>query len=86
MQGTFAQRLSAAIERSGLSISRISDRLAAEGKPCSPTTLNAWRRGESSPKRGNSMKVVALLEGMLRVPPGFLKSAVDYHAPGSPGW
>lgn len=86
MQGTFAERLGQAIDRSGLSVTRISERLARQGKRCSPTTLNSWRQGRSSPKRGESMKVVALLEDILRVPPGYLKQAVEQHSPGSAGW
>jgi hypothetical protein len=46
-------------------------------------TLSYWRSGRSRPDRGGSIIALANLEGVLRLPAGFLTSKVNPRGPGS---
>jgi hypothetical protein len=53
----FAEALTKAVDRSGLSLERIQHHLAARGMQVSISTLSYWRRGRSRPERPESLKV-----------------------------
>ncbi|MFB9684533.1 hypothetical protein [Amycolatopsis plumensis] len=67
--GPFSRALSLAIDRSGLGLARLKDRLAAAGVPVSTTTLSYWRTGRTRPERPDSLRAVTVLEDVLGVPP-----------------
>ncbi|MEV6826341.1 hypothetical protein [Amycolatopsis sp. NPDC051102] len=81
--GPFSRALSLAIDRSGLGLARLKDRLAAAGVPVSTTTLSYWRTGRTRPERPESRRAVAVLEDVLGVPS---RSLIELLArPGHPG-
>ncbi|MGI5242040.1 hypothetical protein [Dactylosporangium sp. CA-139066] len=49
--GPFATAFAVAVERSGLTLDRLRDRLAERGVAVSRTTLSYWRSGRSRPER-----------------------------------
>ncbi|MYW97635.1 hypothetical protein G3I59_45250 [Amycolatopsis rubida] len=83
-EGPFERALTLAIERSGLGLARLRERLAASGVPVSTTTLSSWRTGRSRPERPESLRALALLEPVLDVPPGALRALLDRPRTGSP--
>lgn len=82
----FPARLSRAIEERGLSLDRVSARLAERGVDCSSSTLSLWRRGHTRPRRLESLQAVQALEQILRTPPGHLTEAPPALAAGSREW
>ncbi len=79
----FTQALRAAIATRGASLESLRQALADLGSSVSVATLSYWRSGRSRPDRGGSMIALARLEGVLRLPPGFLTSKVNPRGPGS---
>lgn len=72
----FARELRAAIERSQLSLTVISQRLRARHRPVSVATLSNWQSGRSLPGGEQSLGVVAALEDLLGRPPDSLADLV----------
>lgn len=72
----FAAELRSAFERSGLSLSLISQRLRARHRPVSVATLSNWQSGRSLPSGARSLGVVAALEELLGRPPDSLADRV----------
>ncbi|WP_420312173.1 hypothetical protein ACOB87_34035 [Streptomyces sp. YS-B37] len=68
----FHEALRAAIAASGLSLDRIQDRLLRRGTPVAPATLSSWQSGRYQPERQRSLAALAVLEDVLRLPPGAL--------------
>jgi transcriptional regulator with XRE-family HTH domain len=68
----FAPALRAAIERRGLGLERLQDRLRSRGAPVSVATLSYWQSGRSRPERRESLVALAHLESVLGVPAGSL--------------
>lgn len=85
-QDDFPARLSRAIEHRGLSLDRVSARLAETGIECSPSTLSLWRRGQTRPRRTESFHAVQALERILGTPPDHLVDAPQALAAGSREW
>ncbi|MGW5723551.1 hypothetical protein ACWEVP_45800 [Amycolatopsis sp. NPDC003865] len=81
--GPFNRALSLAIDRSGLGLARLRDRLATAGVPVSTTTLSYWRTGRTRPERPDSLRAVAVLEDVLGVPSRALTELLA--RPGRPG-
>lgn len=80
-QSPFATVLSDAIQRSGLTLSELSQRLSAAGTPASSATLSYWQNGRAKPVRGRSMQVVVTLEMILGLPQGSLTRFTDQGHP-----
>ncbi|WP_245192102.1 hypothetical protein [Amycolatopsis azurea] len=79
--GPFSKALSQAIDRSGLGLGRVKERLARAGVSISTTTLSYWRTGRTRPERPESLRAVALLEDLLGLPPQSLRDLL--HRPES---
>ena len=75
-QDRFAPELRAAIKRSGLTLTGISQRLRARHRPVSVATLSNWQSGRSLPGGEQSLGVVAALEELLGRPPDSLANLV----------
>ncbi|WP_052229784.1 transcriptional regulator [Streptomyces sp. CT34] len=67
--GPFSETLRTAIANSGLSLHRISRKLAERGANVSPAALSYWQRGSNRPERAESLRAVALLEEILELTP-----------------
>ncbi|MFB9902831.1 hypothetical protein [Allokutzneria oryzae] len=74
--GPFDLALRTALDRRGLPLDRIQDRLAAQGVTVSLSTLSYWQRGRRRPERADSLRAVALLEDILRLPRRSLSSLI----------
>ncbi|RKT54331.1 helix-turn-helix transcriptional regulator [Saccharothrix australiensis] len=72
--GPFYEALRAAIERSGLTLERLRDRLARRGIHVSLSTLSYWRLGRSRPERAESLRAVQAIEVILGLPRHSLES------------
>lgn len=72
----FGPELRAAIKRSGLTLTAISQRLRARHRPVSVATLSNWQSGRSLPGGEQSLGVVAALEELLGRPPDSLADLV----------
>ncbi|MGO1977254.1 helix-turn-helix domain-containing protein [Brachybacterium tyrofermentans] len=72
----YARALRSAIERSGLSLTGISQRLRASNRPVSVATLSNWRSGRSLPGGEQSLGVIAALEELLGMAPDSLADLV----------
>lgn len=70
--GLFSDVLRSAIEDSGLSLHRISSKLADHGVNVSAAALSYWQRGSHRPERADSLRAVDLLEEILALPPNTL--------------
>lgn len=79
----FTQALRAAITTRGASLESLRQALLERGSRVSVATLSYWRSGRSKPDRGGSMIALAELEGVLRLPAGFLTGKVNPRGPGS---
>lgn len=66
--GPFHAALRAAIERSGLTLERLRDRLDRRGIHVSLSTLSYWRLGRSRPERADSLRAVQAIETILGLP------------------
>ncbi len=73
--GIFPVRLSAVIDRSGLTLERIAARLQERKISCSPSTLSLWRNGRTRPVRSTALEAVEALEAILDTPRGYLTEA-----------
>ncbi|GAA4031643.1 hypothetical protein GCM10022247_65860 [Allokutzneria multivorans] len=74
--GPFDLALRTALDRRGLPLDRIQDRLAAQGVTVSLSTLSYWQRGRRRPERADSLRAIALLEDILRLPRRSLSSLI----------
>ncbi|MBB5868178.1 transcriptional regulator with XRE-family HTH domain [Allocatelliglobosispora scoriae] len=83
--GPFAVALDVAIEASGLTLERITARLAERGVLLSRATLSYWRSGRSRPERVGSLAALPVLEELLGVPAGSF-SALLRPRDGEPQW
>ncbi|UOX86889.1 hypothetical protein MUY14_34885 [Amycolatopsis sp. FBCC-B4732] len=85
--GPFSRALTLAIDHSGLGLARLKGRLAAAGVPVSTTTLSYWRTGRTRPERPESLRAVAVLEGVLGLPTRALTDllALPGEGPATPG-
>ncbi|WP_431981137.1 hypothetical protein [Streptomyces qinglanensis] len=77
----FAAELRTALVRRGLPLERVCSRLAARGIRLSPATLSYWQRGRTVPERYNSLRAVAELEDILRLPGGTLSELLPPQRP-----
>lgn len=68
----FPDALALAIERRGLSLTRLHAALVEVGSPVSLATLSHWRSGRSRPERRNALLALERLEMLLRLRPGEL--------------
>ncbi|MFE0188082.1 multiprotein-bridging factor 1 family protein [Streptomyces sp. NPDC058989] len=79
--GAFAAVFRDAIQRRGLSLDRVRERLAAQGISVSLATLSYWQRGRSQPEQARSLRAVDALETILALPPGALRSLIGPSRP-----
>ncbi|MBY8887067.1 hypothetical protein K7472_19770 [Streptomyces sp. PTM05] len=70
--GPFSEALRTAIDRSGLSLNRISSKLDERGVRVSAAALSYWQRGSNRPERADSLRAVGLLEEILDLAPNTL--------------
>ncbi|MEC3977563.1 hypothetical protein [Amycolatopsis sp. H20-H5] len=73
----FAAALRTSIKASGLSLHRISRKLADSGSKVSPATLSYWQNGTNEPTRRNSLRAVRALEKVLTLPANALVPLLD---------
>ncbi|MFH9297245.1 multiprotein-bridging factor 1 family protein [Streptomyces sp. NPDC017520] len=78
---TFPRALREALNRRGLSLERVSDRLRVRGITISQATLSSWQRGRSQPERARSLRAVEVLEEILELPAGALRSLLGPRRP-----
>lgn len=77
----FAAVFRDAVQRRGLSLDRVRERLAAQGISISLATLSYWQRGRSQPEQARSLRAVDALEAILDLPPGTLRSLIGPSRP-----
>ncbi|MGW5068264.1 helix-turn-helix domain-containing protein [Streptomyces cyaneofuscatus] len=77
----FPAALREALGRRGLSLERVSERLRARGIGVSQATLSSWQRGRSQPERARSLRAVEVLEEILELPGGALRSLLGPRRP-----
>lgn len=82
----FPERLRRALAARGLSLERLSARLAERGVECSASTLSLWRNGRVRPSRLESLRALHTIELILATPPGYLTEAPRPPAVGSSRW
>ncbi|WP_103355505.1 hypothetical protein [Amycolatopsis sp. CA-128772] len=82
--GPFSRALTLAIDHSGLGLARLKGRLATAGVPVSTTTLSYWRTGRTRPERPESLRAVAVLEGVLGLPANALTDLLARPGDGRP--
>ncbi|KQY55384.1 MULTISPECIES: hypothetical protein [unclassified Nocardioides] len=80
----FATALREAVERSGLCLENIQQRLAERGVEVSVATLSYWQSGNRVPGRKRSQMVVAHLESVLGLAPRSLRVLVPAPRPRGP--
>lgn len=78
---TFPGALREALNRRGLSLERVSERLRVRGITISQATLSSWQRGRSQPERARSLRAVEVLEEILELPAGALRSLLGPRRP-----
>lgn len=83
--GSFADTLREAIDRRGLALHRVRDRLAHRGVVISVATLSYWQSGRSVPARRGSLAALPHLEEILGLEPGELGRALDATRPSPDG-
>lgn len=76
-QTPFANAFSQAVERRGVSLAWLQQRLGALGTPVSLATLSYWRSGRSQPEHATSLDALSVLDDLLYLPPGHLKSQLS---------
>lgn len=74
--GSFAHELRLAIDRRGLALDRIRERLEQRGVTVSVATLSYWQSGRSLPGRKASIAALPHLEAVLALDPGHLRRAL----------
>lgn len=72
---TFRDALREAVAERGLSLARLSSHLDERGLHVGVSTLSTWQSGQRVPREG-SARVLAALEDLLQVPPGWLLDRV----------
>ncbi|HEX8867868.1 MAG TPA: XRE family transcriptional regulator [Lentzea sp.] len=77
----FGAALRCAIERSGLSLNEISQRLREQDTPVSVSALSYWQNGENRPERASSLAAVAALEEILGQAPSTLTALLGPRRP-----
>ncbi|MEU6479850.1 XRE family transcriptional regulator [Streptomyces sp. NPDC047017] len=77
----FAAAFRDAVQRRGLSLDRVRERLAAQGISVSLATLSYWQRGRSQPEQARSLRAVDALESILDLPSGTLRSLIGPSRP-----
>lgn len=77
----FGAALRCAIERSGLSLNEVSQRLREQGSPVSVSALSYWQNGENRPERPSSLAAVAALETILGQAPSTLTALLGPRRP-----
>lgn len=75
--GSFDDTLREAIERRGLALHRVRDRLEARGVVISVATLSYWQSGRSVPRRRGSLAALPHLEEILDLEAGTLVRALQ---------
>lgn len=75
---SFASRLDEAFINTPWSLDRIVEMLEEQDLHVSQATLSHWRTGRSVPKRHNSFRIIAALEGMLGLTPQSLSSLLQH--------
>ncbi|MBO0845804.1 MAG: hypothetical protein J2P22_10345 [Nocardioides sp.] len=70
----FGSAFGEALERRGVSLAWLHQRLVDRGHPVSPAALSYWRSGRSQPERGTSRDALVEIERLLHVDPGSLTS------------
>ena len=78
---SFSRALTDAIARRGLTLDRITRRLADADLRVSNATISYWSTGRSLPTRARSLAVVRELERILGVHEGSLVDAIPGAAP-----
>ncbi|MFC7615132.1 XRE family transcriptional regulator [Actinokineospora soli] len=73
----FPAALRAAIERRGISLDRLRERLRVMGTPVSTATLSYWQSGRTQPERSVSLAALGNIEHIVGVPPGALATLLD---------
>lgn len=79
--GPFEVALDAAIEASGLTLERLSSRLADGGVTVSRTAISYWRTGRSRPERAESLAALSRLEQVLGLPTASLVALLGGRRP-----
>jgi hypothetical protein len=74
-EASFAEALRQAIARRGLALNRIRTHLADRGLHVGVATLSTWQSGRRVPCE-DSLAIVAALEDLLQVPPGWLTGRI----------
>ncbi len=69
---SFPDAFAEALQRRGVSLAWLHQRLVERGHPVSPAALSYWRSGRSQPERGTSLDALGEIERLLRVTPGAL--------------
>ncbi len=69
---TFAEALGASMERRGVTLTYLRDRLAERRHPISLTALSYWRSGQREPERETSLEAIPELEAVLGLEEGML--------------
>lgn len=77
---SFASALHGAILARGLTLNRLSQRLAERGFALSTATLSYWSRGKYRPEGPESLAALAALEEILQVPAGSLRGLLSTRA------
>jgi hypothetical protein len=83
-EGPFEVALAALIDRSGLTLDRVRDRLAERGVHVSRATLSYWRQGRSRPERAASLDAVTALEELFGLPNASLLKLLGPRRPRGP--
>lgn len=78
---TFATVFRQALRQRGLSLERVRDHLRSQAINVSLATLSHWQRGRSQPEKAQSLHAVDVLEPLLGLPTGTLRSFLGPHRP-----
>ncbi len=70
----FATAFKEALRQRGLPLDHVCDHLQAHGVSLSLATLSYWQSGRSQPERPQSLRAVDLMEPLLGLPSGALRS------------
>ncbi|MCS0603599.1 hypothetical protein NX794_20620 [Streptomyces sp. LP11] len=81
----FARTLKTGLQRSGLSLNRVTTRLADRGISLSVATLSCWQRGRRRPEQAASLRAVEELEPILGLAPGTLTTVLSPAPPRGAG-
>ncbi|MFD1146998.1 helix-turn-helix domain-containing protein [Saccharothrix hoggarensis] len=76
-QDAFPEALRAAIDRRGMSLERLCDRLRTMGTPVSTATLSYWQSGRTQPERAASLAALRNLEHIVGLATGELAGLLD---------